>query len=116
MEMTARQRPNYVWLVLALVALAVAFLSVAPPSRHAANVHGPAAQRVTMRLCAADPCEPDTWSEVCLAGRRYTFHDNRNGSYDVSVDAPDLSFNVTRFVTRNSDWVARKLAWCGWED
>lgn len=113
METTVRGRPNFVWLALAALAFAVAFLSVAAPSRHAVERHGNSAWRVTQRMGDADPGDDDTWSKVCPDGKRYTFHRTADGNaYDVSIDTPDLSANFTRFSTTNDDWIARKLAWC----
>ena len=101
------------WLALAALAFAVAFLSVAAPSRHAVERHGNSAWRVTHRLGDADPGDDDTWSRVCPDGKRYTFHRTADGNaYDVSIDTPDLSANFTRLVVTNADWIARKLAWC----
>ena len=101
------------WLALAALAFAVAFLSVAAPSRHAVERHGNSAWRVTHRLGDADPGDDDTWSRVCPDGKRYTFQRRPDGNaYDVSIDTPDMAHNFTRFPTTNVDWIARKLAWC----
>jgi len=113
MATTARRSGGLIWLVLALCAFAVAAMVVAAPSRHAIVKHGGAAWRVTQRLGDADPGDDDTWSEVCQDGHRYTFRRTPDGAaYDVSIDTPDLRANLTRFTTRDLDWVARKLAWC----
>jgi len=86
---------------------------VAPPSRHAVDRHGYSADRATRRLNGCDTDDRDTWSNVCQDGRRYTFKQHPEGkSWDVSIDDPVSGENITRFVCKSKNWIARKLLWC----
>jgi len=102
-------------LLLAL-ALAVLFLSLSAPSRHAVQNHAANAYSVTQRFGRINPDDEDIWSSVCRDGRKYTFHllDNNDGKFavDVSIDDPITGENITRFTCRSASWISRKLAWC----
>ena len=111
---TTRNRSAWVWLALAALAFAVAFLSLPKASTHAVEKRGIARlQRIEVRFRNVDPDDDDVWENVCPDGRRYTIRQLPEGdAWDVSIDDAAGRFNITRFTTRNADWVARKLAWC----
>ena len=99
-------------LLLLALALAVLFLSLSAPSRHAVQNHAANAYSVTQRFKQVDPDDDDVWSRVCPDGRRYTFRALKGGAFDVSVDDPVTGENVTRFTSTSKNWIAKKLSWC----
>ena len=115
MQIESRKANLLPFLALALV-LAVLFLAVSAPSRHAVTGHGANAYSVTQRFKRVDPDDDDVWSRTCQDGRKYTFRmlHNNDGKFavDVSIDDPITGENITRFTTTSKNWVARKLRLC----
>jgi len=99
------------FLALALV-LAVLFLALSSPSRHAVQNHASNAYSVTQRFRQVDPDDDDVWSRICQDGRRYTFRALNGGAFDVSIDDALTGDNITRFTCKSANWIARKLTWC----
>ena len=110
--MQIQRRPSVLPFPLLAVLVALLWLALAPPSRHAVQSHGANAWNATRRFGDADPDDDDTFRARCPDGRVYTIRQLSDGrAWDVSVDTVSGA-NVTRFTTKSRSWVARKLAWC----